>query len=93
MPLDAQTGTDAFKYFMTPDQRFSCFSNAVSLVSDLLPGEDVKSGMMYERWQTCNAYVQHVVSLRDYFVEEQTLSDEFSKGLWKFSDPLNRSQR
>lgn len=81
-----------FKYHMTPEQRLQCFSNAVALISDLFPTEDSKAGQMYEMWQACNAYAQHVLSLRDCFVEERKLSDDFRASL-EFCDLLSRSQR
>lgn len=81
-----------FKYFMTPEQRLQCFNDAVCLVSDHFPTEDSKAGQMYDMWEACNRYAQHVVSLQDCFQEEQRLSKAF-RASWQFCDLLCRSQR
>lgn len=81
-----------FKYFMTSEKRQRSFNDAVLLVANVFPTEDTKAGQMYERWDACNRYIQHAISLKDSFLEEQNNSKEF-KPSWQFCDLLNRCQR
>ncbi|KAG9250320.1 pfs domain-containing protein [Emericellopsis atlantica] len=97
---DIETGTlsthrivqTQFKYFLTSEERQKSFNNTVLLVADVFPPEDTKAGQLYERWDGCNRYIQHAISLRDCFLEEQKTTKDF-KPSWQFCDLLNRCQR
>lgn len=81
-----------FKYFLSPEQRRCNFNNTVMLVANVFPTEDTKAGQMYERWDACNRYIQHAISLRDCFLDERSISKDF-KPNHQFCDLLNRCQR
>ncbi|KAK0609966.1 Tetratricopeptide-like helical [Bombardia bombarda] len=81
-----------FKYFLSPEQRLRYFENAVALIFDLFPSEDIEVGQMYENWEMCNRHIQHVINLRDCFAEEQKLPGNFQVS-FKLCELLLRSQR
>ncbi|KAK0747419.1 pfs domain-containing protein [Apiosordaria backusii] len=81
-----------FRYFLTAEQRQRSFNNAVALIADVFPSENPSNAQMYEVWQACNRYLQHVISLRDFFVEERKLTKTF-KPNWRFCDLLRRCAR
>ncbi|OAQ95981.1 hypothetical protein LLEC1_02850 [Akanthomyces lecanii] len=81
-----------FKHFLSLEERQNSFNDAVALVSKVFPREEVAQGQLYGVWDTCNKYLQHVLSLRDCFTEERTLSMSF-QATEQFCDLLIQCQR
>ncbi|KAH0553214.1 hypothetical protein GP486_006614, partial [Trichoglossum hirsutum] len=81
-----------FKHFLSLEQRQKVFNNTVALVYGVFPREDTAKGQLYEVWETCNRYLQHVLNLKDCFMEEVKMSKNF-KALWQFCDLLAQCQR
>ncbi len=63
-----------FKYFLTSQQRKINFKNTVLLLFDVFPTDNYVNTQMYDVWDTCNRYVQHILHLRDCFVEERKVA-------------------
>ena len=81
-----------FKYFLSREQREKSFNSTVTLVHIIFPKEDAAKGQMYDEWGTCNQYLQHVLNLKDCFMEERKLSNNFKAPL-QFCELLARCQR
>lgn len=80
-----------FKCFLSLEQQQRAFNNAVSIVYNAFPRQDDTKGQMYETWQICNEYLQHVLNLRDC-VGEMTSIPKF-KFPWEFCELLIQCQR
>lgn len=80
------------KQFLSQEDRQRHFNNAVMLLHDSFPKEDLSKGQLYDRWDLCNRYLQHVLNLRDCFVEEAKASEKF-KAPWEFCSLLSNCQR
>ncbi|KAL3952370.1 hypothetical protein ACCO45_012313 [Purpureocillium lilacinum] len=81
-----------FKHFLSVEERQKNFNDTVALVYNVFPREDVAKGQLYDAWETCNKYLQHVLNLRDCFTEEKTLSASF-RATGQFCDLLIQCQR
>jgi hypothetical protein len=68
----------AFKYFLTQEQRQQSFNDAVILVAHAFPKRDPKFFHMFHNWKRCSLYLQHVLSLRDFFREELKANKDFA---------------
>lgn len=62
------------------------------LVHDTFPKEETAKGQLYDAWETCNRYLQHVLNLKDCFTEEMKMSKTF-KALRQFCELLAQCQR
>ncbi|KAG8161020.1 hypothetical protein KVR01_009284 [Diaporthe batatas] len=60
----------SFNFFLTPEQRQTCFNNATILVANAFPRRDTASAQLYLMWERCAAILQHVLSLKDCFRKE-----------------------
>jgi hypothetical protein len=81
-----------FKQFLGHLDRQRCFNNAVILLYGAFPSEDLATGQMYDRWQLCNQYVQHVLNIKDCFAEEARASKSF-KAPWELCKLFSSCQR
>lgn len=81
-----------FRYFLSLEQRQQSFNDAVEVVFNVLPMNEGESGQLYEVWELCNKYTQHILHLRDCFLEQKNASKTF-KATWKFCGLLNFAQR
>lgn len=80
------------KQFLSQEDRQRSFNNAVMLLCNVFPDEDASRGQLYDRWNLCNRYFQHVLNLKDCFVEEYKASKKF-KVSWEFCKLLSSCQR
>ncbi|KAI0437937.1 hypothetical protein F4803DRAFT_536882 [Xylaria telfairii] len=65
------------KQFLSLEDRQRYFNNAVRLLSDVFPREEASHAQLYIHWKLCNRYIQHVLNVKDCFVEESTISKTF----------------
>lgn len=68
----------SFKHFMTAEQRQQCFNDASILVASAFPRKDTEFAQLYHMWKPCSLYLQHVLSLRDFFREELASNARFA---------------
>lgn len=66
-----------FKYFLDAEDLQQSFNDAVSLVYSVFPKQDDEKNQLYKQWARCNAYAQHVISLKDSFKECHEASRSF----------------
>ncbi|KAI0384927.1 hypothetical protein F5Y04DRAFT_276993 [Hypomontagnella monticulosa] len=81
-----------YKNFLTPDERQRDFGNAVALINRVFPSYDSQQAQLYDVWEICNRYLQHIISLKDCFLEEIEIYESF-KVPWKFCELLAQCQR
>ncbi|KAI9842890.1 MAG: hypothetical protein M1837_006722 [Sclerophora amabilis] len=81
-----------FKSFLSLEQRQKSFNSTVTLIYDVFPKEDTAKGQLYDAWDTCNRYLQHVLNLKDCFMEEMQMSKTFKAPL-QFCELVVRCQR
>ena len=63
---------------MTREQRQQSFNDATILVSLAIPRRDSASAQLYLMWTRCALYLEHVISLEDFFREGIKASPEFT---------------
>lgn len=81
-----------FRYFLSLEQRQASFNDAVELIYNILPMNEGETGQLYEVWDICSRYTQHIMHLSDCFAEEKGASKTF-RATWKLCGLLNFAQR
>ena len=59
-----------FRFFLPLTDRQKAFNDAVDLVYAAFPTTDMRHGQLYNRWQECQLYSQHILSLKDNYKKE-----------------------
>ena len=59
-----------FRSFMKPTERQAAFGHAATLIWRVFPKESGTNLQLYNKWETCEKYVQHVLHLKDAFKTE-----------------------
>ncbi|KAI1129102.1 hypothetical protein F5Y10DRAFT_291348 [Nemania abortiva] len=83
---------DQLKKFLSLENRQRHFHNAVRLLFDVFPREDVSQSQLYTHWELCNRYTQHVLNVKDCFVNESRVSETFLPS-WEFCNLLSSYER
>ncbi|KAG8629357.1 hypothetical protein KVT40_003222 [Elsinoe batatas] len=65
----------SFKNFMTPQQRRQSFTAAGTLLAGVFPQPHPQAATLWLQWGTCATYLQHVLHLKNCFLEELTLDN------------------
>lgn len=81
-----------FKYFLSLEQRQKSFNSTVALVYDVFPKASGARGQLYDEWELCNKYLQHVLNLKDCFEQEIKASKAF-RAPQQFCELLAHCQR
>ncbi|MCJ1385774.1 hypothetical protein MMC17_008898 [Xylographa soralifera] len=81
-----------FKYFMGPTDQQQAFYNTTLLLANAFPKDDSIKGQLYDRWEQCRLYLQHVLSLKNICKGDQ-LATEGIKPNPEFCELLNSCAR
>ncbi|KAM3514475.1 hypothetical protein MY11210_001919 [Beauveria gryllotalpidicola] len=63
---------DRFRFLTSEADNQRFFDNATYLLYETFPHAGAKTGQLYERWTECKEYLQHVLSLRDQYLQAMT---------------------
>ena len=68
-----------FRYFLPHEERQQAFDRAVALIYHAFPTQSdaTNQNQLYQQWVQCNKCLEHVLHLKDRFVEERKNSEEF----------------
>lgn len=81
-----------FRYFLSLEQRQKSFDNAVEMIYNILPLNEGETGQLYEVWDSCYRYTQHILHLCECYDEETKASRTF-RATWKLCSLLSFAQR
>ena len=62
----------SFKEFLGPGGRQQAFNDATILLFQAFPRRDSKIGQLYLLWDRCAVYLQHIMSLKDCLLQEES---------------------
>ncbi|KAH6626633.1 Tetratricopeptide-like helical [Chaetomium sp. MPI-SDFR-AT-0129] len=82
----------SFKDFLGPDGRQQAFNDATILLFQAFPRRDSKVLQLYLLWDRCAVYFQHVMSLKDCFLQEKESNPKFTV-LQAYCELSNSCQR
>ncbi|KAK4141224.1 Tetratricopeptide-like helical [Dichotomopilus funicola] len=82
----------SFKDFLGPDGRQQAFNNATIPLFQAFPRRDSKILQLYLLWDRCAVYLQHVMSLKDCFLQEKESKPKFTV-LQAYCELSNSCQR
>ena len=83
-----------YMFHISAAERLQALSAAADLLWAAFPSADGNRGQLYDRWEQCHLYLQHVLSLRDkYQVEMQGPDKDKVTPSFKFPDLLNSTTR
>ncbi|KAK3379097.1 hypothetical protein B0T24DRAFT_610704 [Lasiosphaeria ovina] len=81
-----------FRQFMSENERQAAFARASALLYAAFPRRDATKAQMFDVWERCSLWVQHVIALKDGFKQERKRLPTF-RGCREFCELLVTCQR